>query len=206
MPTDLVVLAADKNTEYGLRGLLARHRSLGIRAISVQTYVHPNHDPGCAQKSHEFLHPFCEDYARAIVVFDHDGCGREHRTPIELEEDVRQQLAANGWGNRAAAIVIDPELESWVFAASPHVETCIGWSNGVRAKAWLHQQGFWPADAIKPPDPKAALEAALRKLKRPRSSSIYKCLAESVGLNSCVDPAFARLKGILQPWFPPVGE
>jgi hypothetical protein len=45
------------------------------------------------------------------------------------------------------------------------------------------------------------MEAALRHLRRPRSSSIYAQLAERVGLERCMDPAFIRLKEVLQSWF-----
>jgi hypothetical protein len=49
MPTDLVLLVADKNIEHGLRGLLSRPQALGIRSVTSKTYVHPQRDPGCAQ-------------------------------------------------------------------------------------------------------------------------------------------------------------
>ena len=101
MPTDLVLLTADKNIEHGLRGLLSRPEALGIRAIASKIYVHPQRDPACARKAHEFLRQFADDYHHALVVFDHEGCGREERAPTQLEEDVRQQLAANGWEDRA---------------------------------------------------------------------------------------------------------
>src|SRR5712671_1474520 len=121
MPTDLLLLTADKNIEYGVRGLLSRPEALGIRAVSSTIYVHPQRDPGCARRSHELLRQFSGDYDRALVVFDHHGCGLENRTPAQVEDGVRQLLAANGWGNRAEAVVIAPELEAWVFTASPHV-------------------------------------------------------------------------------------
>jgi len=38
MSADLIVLAADKNTEHGLRGLLNRPRALGIRSINFRIY------------------------------------------------------------------------------------------------------------------------------------------------------------------------
>ena len=54
----------------------------------------------------------------------------------------------------------------------------------------------------KPVRPKEAAEAALRKVRRPRSSNIYRKLAEVVSLQLCTDPAFLKLKSILQNWFP----
>ena len=39
-PKDLVVLAADKNMEFAVKGILGRFRSLGIREITVDFRVH----------------------------------------------------------------------------------------------------------------------------------------------------------------------
>jgi len=205
MPTDLVPLTADKNIEHGLRGLLSRPEALGIRAIASKIYVHPQRDPACARKAHEFLRQFADDYHHALVVFDHEGCGREERAPTQLEEDVRQQLAANGWKDRAQVVVIAPELEAWVFSASPHVETCLEWAGPVRLRKWLQDSGLWPGERAKPVDPKTALETVLAKLRRPRSSAIYESLGRSVGVGQCQDPAFNRLRTALQQWFPAEG-
>jgi hypothetical protein len=161
MPTDLVLLVADKNIEHGLRGLLSRPQALGIRSVTSRTYVHPQRDPGCAQKSHEFLRQFSADYDRALVVFDHHGCGRENRVPTQLEHDVRDLLWANGWDGRAQAIVIEPELEAWVFATSPLVERCLAWPGAEPLRQWLQNKGLWSQGREKPADPKAALETVL---------------------------------------------
>ena len=47
---DLVVLAADKDMEHALRGLLSRHKSLPIRQIAFDIFVHPQHDAACATR------------------------------------------------------------------------------------------------------------------------------------------------------------
>jgi hypothetical protein len=154
MSTDLVLLVADKNIEHGVRGLLARPLALGIHPIRSKFYVHPQRDPACARKSHEFLRQFSGDYDRALVVFDHQGCGLENRPPTKLEADVRQLLSANGWEGRADAVVIAPELETWVFSASPQVETCLAWAGPTRLRQWLEGQGLWLQQHPKPEDPK----------------------------------------------------
>ena len=203
MPTDLVLLAADKDIEHAMRGLLGRSQALGIRPLSSTIYVHPQHDAACARKAHDFLRQFSRDYARALVMFDHHGCGMEERMPDEIEGNVRQLLAANGWDDRADAIVIAPELEAWVFATSPQVETCLSWPGPESLRAWLEGQALWPNSLQKPADPKRALERTLAKLRRPRSSAIYEALANAVGLGQCQDRAFNRFRSILQSWFPP---
>jgi hypothetical protein len=205
MPTDLVLLVADKNIEHGLRGLLGRPLALGIRPVGSKIYVHPQRDPAPAQKPHELLRQFSSDYDKALVVFDHKGCGRENRSATQLEEDVRQLLSVNGWDSRGDAIVIVPELEAWVFATSSQVETCLTWSGPISLRKWLEAEGLWSPQHVKPADPKTALERALVKLRRPRSSAIYEDLARSVGFAQCQDLAFNRFKTVLQRWFPPIG-
>ena len=203
MPTDLILLVADKNIEYGVRGLLGRPQALGIRAVTSKIYVHPQRDPACAQKPHEFLRQFSRDYDRALVLFDHQGCGMENRTPSDVEGTVRQLLSANGWDTRADAVVIAPELEAWVFSAAPQVETCLSWTGPPPLRQWLETRGLWLQHHPKPADPKTALETALAKLRRPRSSAIYETLASAVGFGQCQDLAFNRFRTVLQNWFPP---
>lgn len=203
MPKDIVVLAADKNIDSAVRGLLSRPAALGIRPIQADTFVHPRHDPGCAREAHHFLRPFLGEYQHALVTFDRVGSGRESLSREELSEEVRSRISDHGWGERAAVIVLDPEIEVWVFAASPQVERCLGWpASKMRLRRWLEARGLWNRAEAKPRDPKAALERVLWEIKRPRSSAIYKCLGERVSFRDCTDPSFLRFRSVLANWFP----
>ncbi|MBN1910293.1 MAG: hypothetical protein JW818_11180 [Pirellulales bacterium] len=119
---DLVVLAADKSIEMALRGILGRHESLGIRSIRVDYLVHPEHDPGCAHNSDHLLRPYINSARHALVIFDLEGSGLESTSRNEIESELETNLARNGWSDRAAVIVISPELENWVWSDSPEVE------------------------------------------------------------------------------------
>lgn len=201
--TDLVILVADKNMEFGIRGLLSRGPSLGIRAITSDIYVHPERDPGCLLKAHHFLRPFLEDHDHALVMFDLQGCGREALTRQKLETEVEGNLSRSGWADRAACVVIDPELENWVWSDSPQVDRVLGWKGrNPSLRDWLRQQGHSTDDGDKPNRPKEAVEDALRVVRKPRSSALYRELAESVSLERCLDPAFMKLKELLAKWFP----
>lgn len=201
--SDLVVLAADKNMKFAIQGLLNRPEALGIRPVSSVFYIHPESDPGCLLRADAFLRPFINRFARAIVMFDREGCGREQNTREELEREVTSGLSRSGWGDRASVIVIDPELENWVFSDSPEVDTAIGWAGrNPSLRSWLERQNYLMVGQVKPSRPKEALEAALRHVRMPRSSSIYGQLAERVGLGRCTDRAFLNLKQRLQSWFP----
>ena len=75
---DLVILVADKQMEFAIRGLLGRYRALGIRQITYAIYRHPNSDPGCRLESDSFLRSFHSNFRYALVLFDRDGCGAEN--------------------------------------------------------------------------------------------------------------------------------
>lgn len=199
---DLVVLTADKNAQFALRGLLSRSKSLGIRKLEPDYYIHPGKDPGILGNAHEYLRTFTRTHAHALVLMDREGCGKETRSREELEQQIETALSRSGWGDRAAVIVIDPELDIWVWSDSPHVDTELGWAERTPSlRTWLHEQGFVSQGALKPARPKEALEAALRLVRMPRSSAIYQALAAKVGLSRCVDAAFLNLKTVLQHWF-----
>ncbi len=199
---DLVVLVADKNMEAVMVGLLGRPQSLSIHPISFDVFVHPRRDPGCLTGADDFLRPFSSAYHHALVLFDHEGCGRELVSPEALAVEVKARLEGTGWTDRAEAVVFAPELEIWAWTDSPHVPRCIGWADRVSPlREWLAEAGYWQPDETKPRQPKAAFEAALREVRKPRSSAIYGDLARSVSLKGHTEPAFLRLTQALQKWF-----
>ena len=205
---DLVIIVADKNLEHALNGLLSRPEALGIRAIEADIYRHPQHDPGCAVHGVEFISNFANQYRHGLLMFDHEGSGKETTTtPKALQESLNESFAISAWGEQARAIVLAPELEVWIWGDSPHVDEVTGWRNrepGLRQ--WLVGQGYLQEGEAKPSRPKEAFEAALREAQKPRSASLYLQIAERVSLRRCTDSAFIELKSILNDWFPPESE
>jgi hypothetical protein len=199
---DLVLLLADKNMQFAINGILSRPQSLSIRPVTWDTFVHPESDPGCLRRADAFLRPFVNQYRRAMVMLDREGCGRQHLPREELEAQVEESLARSGWDDRAAAVIIDPELENWVWSDSPEVERVLGWrEQDMQLRQWLSGKEFLSAGSRKPPRPKEAMQEVLRFVRKPRSSSIYGELARRVGFNRCEDPAFHKLKNTLSVWF-----
>lgn len=199
---DVIFLVADRNMEAAVRGLLSRRKSLGIRSLDAVVRTHPEKDPGCCLRAHDFLRAFRNRYSRAIVIFDREGSGREQVGREAIEADLEQRLAANGWADRARAIVIDPELENWVWSDSSEVDNALGWAGQAPGlRPWLVEKGFLQHGQTKPGRPKEAMEAALRLVRKPRSSAIYGELAERVSFRRCSDSAFLKLTTTLQAWF-----
>ncbi len=203
---DLVVLAADKDTEQALAGLLgARTKSLQIRPIQFDTVIHPQHDPGCLLQSGGILAGYLRSHARAVVVFDREGCGRDELTREALEKMV-ESLLAQAWADRVAVVVNDPELESWVWSNSPHLPDLLGWPKDAQTLPdWLVEQGYLDVVGhVKPARPKEAMAAVLRQVRKPRSAAIFRQIAEKVSFGKCTDPAFLKLLTTLRKWFPVV--
>jgi len=201
---DLVVLVPGKDDQEALDGLLStRRQSLGTRPISFEILVHPRRDPGCFHEAPDVLQPYMRRAAHAMAMFDLEGSGQESRTVPEVEADLRGRLDRAGWGGRAAVVVIDPELEAWVWSDSPHVDAVLGWAGRIPSmRQWLASENLWTAGNPKPAWPKDAFRAALRETSIQISSALFRELAEQVGLDRCQDPAFARMRSLLASWFP----
>lgn len=203
MPLDLVVLVPDKDIEQALGSLLKRHQSLGIRPLDeVKIITHPGRDPGVYNTGHALLDPFVGEAGHALIVFDRKWEGAPTKDPLQLARYVEQACHPQ-WGDKARCVCIDPEIENWIWSDSPHVHAVLGWSGRHEMIAWLRSQKLWPDGMPKPPDPKAAFEAATRKKNVVPSSSIFAELACHVSLKRCQDPSFLLLIKILKEWFPP---
>jgi hypothetical protein len=118
-----------------------------------------------------------------------------------LEGAVNTKLKAD-WGDKAASVVISPELEAWVWSDSPHVESELGWPSRLGGlRGWLEEKGLWGTGAEKPAGPKKAVEAATREAKVPWTAAVCRGLASNVSVDRCTDGAFQKLKAILNGWF-----
>jgi hypothetical protein len=135
-------------------------------------------------------------------MFDRKGCGKV-ATRLALEEEVETRLRQNGWEGRSAAVVIDPELEAWVWGDYAAVGSVLGWHRtDPTLQQWLAQEGFLRPGQHKPDHPKEAFERTLYTLRKPKSSSLYFDMASQVNTDGCLDSAFLKLRATLQNWFP----
>jgi hypothetical protein len=196
---DLIVLVADKNMEFTVKGILQRNESVNIRGISYKIMRHSQNDPGVYRAAHDFLRIYVNEYRYAIVMLDREGCGCADNS-VDIGRQIQSRLDNSGWNERSAVIILDPELEIWVWSDSPEVANCIGWSHN-ELRGWLHSHGDLSSDTYKPRNPKIILENVLKIKNIPRSSSIYYKLATRVSFNRCTDSAFLKFKNTLQHWF-----
>ncbi|MBD2183354.1 methylation-associated defense system protein MAD4 [Aerosakkonema funiforme] len=202
---DLIVLVADSQQEAVINTLLEeRYRSLGIRQLQKQQnfaiYAHPNRDPGVYGEASQFLSLYINQFTYALVLLDAEWKGSPGAS--QIKEKVQTSLNQNGWENRSATIVIEPELEIWVWSSSDEVPNVLG-------KSWdeirniAQQKKYWQQEAVKPHRPKELMEEVLRQARKHPSADLFINLAKKVSLVRCEDAAFQELKERLQEWFPP---
>jgi hypothetical protein len=202
---DLIALVADADMEASVRGILSRPSALGIQPISFDVKRHVQRDAGCRSGAHDFLRLWLHTFRYAVVLFDHEGCGKEQEVRDAVEREVEKRLEANGWRGRCATVVIAPELESWVWSDSIVVDDILGWGHhdpGLRE--WVRSEtDFWKGQQAKPGRPKEAFEAALRNVGKPKSAALFEELAGRVSVERCLDPSFHKFKRVLSEWFQP---
>ena len=113
-----------------------------------------------------------------------------------------QNLHANGWAqDRCSVIVIDPELEIWLWQDNANVAQAIGFT-GPSLRQHLQQVGKWPVGAAKPLDPKKTIQRFITGHKGLNTKVIYSRIARSVSVAGCTDLAFQSFAGTLRGWFP----
>ncbi len=176
-------------------------RLLGIRAINYQVLAHSERDSGVYHQAELFLQPLVPLYDHALVSIDFAFRGAP-KEASDLQASIAHRLHRNGWNKgNCQVIVLEPELEAWVWSASNKVPQVLG-------RTWdeIHSlaaaRGYWHEGQPKPHQPKALLDALLVPQKRVRDARLFMDLAAQVSLHGCTDPAFNLLRATLTRWFP----
>ena len=203
---DVVVLVADKDFEETVGALLRRTDDLDIGSFRFEVRRHPNRDNGCRTGAANFLRPFLRRYRRSLVLFDRHGCG-SNLSRKEIQDGVETDLSKNGWADRTKAIVIDPELEAWVWGDVVRISSILGWGEDTAGLLrCLRSRSLWEPHGAKPSDPKRAMrtvmECAPSGRRRKRSARMFHEIANSAAVDRCRDPAFNELRCTLRAWFP----
>lgn len=201
---DLIVLVADLDAEQTLKTLFTeRTKSLGIRPIAFKVLREKDRDPGVVKNGVSLMRNYVNRADYALVLLDYEGSGREKKfSATELEKHLEDQLHRNGWldeqgHSRVGVIVLDPELEMWVWSPSQEVV------NTLRLGTKTVQDFLSEFETLpngKPKHPKEVMQIALRRVKQPRSARIFQELAQSVSLRTD-ERAFTKLRQLLQIWF-----
>lgn len=205
---DCVFLLADGTMEAMFQGFFGRdgcHHSLETRPFSFDSQediVSGTNDPRTYTQAHELL-SYQRTHLHAVIVLDKEWSGSPGVDQIRL--DIRRNMMASGWDEDAfEVIVIDPELENWLWQESPHLVDAFQYDGLQPLRHWLRDQDppMWLDGETKPVRPKEAVEAVLRMTKVPRSAAIYRQITERVSIRRCTDPSFALFCECMRRWFP----
>lgn len=208
---DCIFLVADKQMESVFKGFLKErnnyHVSLGTRPFTCEIKAdRAGNDPGLYMRSHELLRPYCHTHQHAVVVLDQDWQGAPEVETIRTK--IKNDLVENGWhGENVEVIVIDPELEIWLWQDSPHIANVFQFDYYPHPslRSWLEHKGMWASAQLKPTKPKKAFELLSVEARIPHSGAIYSKIVQRVSVSGCTDTAFRLLLETLQRWFPPEG-
>ena len=204
---DLVVLVADSDQKALIETFINRLiRTNVISTITFEVIKNPMRDSGNFNDSPDFLRHYIRNFRFAIVLFDFEGSGAEAKfnNRTDAESNLEKRLVRNGWKNKSAVIVIEPEIEIWLWAKKYSVAHAIGWKEkeqGFPLHRWLEINGWLSPAKTKPSRPKEYYEEVLKRINVPRSSSIFSKIADSVSYNNCTDESFQKFLNILKNWF-----
>ena len=216
---DCVFLLADGQMVAIFQSFLQQprfHDRLGTASFSytlldagcVPRATAPRNDPGVYHRAHELLRGPRATHRRAVVVLDLQW--GHALTTEDIQSSIRANLCRCGWLEAdVAVIVIEPELEAWVWQDHPLIDEVFyrNRSKAERAalpalRQWLREQGLWPAACAKPPDPKLAVTRARQAFGAGAPVAIYTSICSRVSPQRCQDAAFLALRSTLQGWFP----
>lgn len=202
---DLFILVADKDSEQCVLALLARWSALaqfGIRSFTFDVRVHPKKDGGCRTKSLDLMRAVQRSYRYGVVLFDHEGCGAEDTAASTVAGEVQNELEINGWADRVAVLLHEPELENWIWTGHDRMAQTAGWPGKQELYAHLGTMGWALKTNGKPVRPKESFEGALRTKRVQWSSALFGEIAEHAPLRRCQDPTFKAFMTQLAQWFP----
>jgi hypothetical protein len=166
---DVIFHLADKHMEEGLRSFFARdnwHHALGCERFLVDPesqsdiFRVPGHtDCGIWKHAHENLQLFREQYRYAVIVLDAEF--DPYPGASVLQEDISKGMIASGWDeDRFSVVVIQPELEAWLWAPNQNVALAFGHENFDGLRGLLEAQNLWNPGDPKPHDLKRARDLA----------------------------------------------
>lgn len=203
----LVILTADGTMNAVFTAFFNRpgwHQTLGCHPFELRPeqdilYVPGQTDGAIHNRAHEFLRPYLSTHDRALVVLDQQFGGE--RPAAQVRDDIVERMNRNGWSPNNDVVVIDPELEVWLWQDKPQIARAVG-HTGQPLRAMLRESGEWPAHASKPTHPKDTLQQLIRTNRAGAPMAVYTRIVKAVGVKGCDDAAFHHFRDTLRGWFP----
>ena len=214
---DVIFHLADEHMEKGLRAFFSRddwQYALGCKQFDIDPLsqqdifrVAGHTDGGIWKHAGTNLRLFTDKYRFAVIVLDADF--EPHPGADVLQEDIAKAMVEAGWDlERFAVIVIQPELEAWLWAPNLNVAKAFGHADFDVLRGNLERERLWTAGDPKPHDLKRARDHAARLGGKKTGGPIFKGVFSEISKRACdrcVEPGFIALRAALRKWFPPEG-
>lgn len=211
MKRPLLFLLADKDMQELCKGCFIDRadwaHAFACREIDIvdrDLVVPPGEkDPGLFARAHELARPFLATHDHLVVLLDSAWQGSPGSRPIERR--LRDRLERNGWSHDHVQIIaIEPELEAWAWCDRNALCQALSDELDPPRRASL-RSSLQAAEGKEEQvgDPKAELAKLRARLRIPASSAQFRRFAKVARIETCQDPAFARLRAALRRWFPP---
>lgn len=124
------------------------------------------------------------------------------KSPLEIEMELERELNNGLWQDCNAVIVIEPELENWVWTNSLHTAKAMGWNDLESLHRWLIERNWLKPDAAKPERPKEAMQAAVEQMRKTTISSVtFQSIAQKASFKSCTSASFQKFQSTITAWF-----
>ncbi len=135
---DLFFLVADSNMEYAIRGFFERgatHQILGCRPFEFDpgrdrdiVVAAGDNDPGLYVRANEWLKARATGYRHVVVMIDAEWEGSPGAEAIRNK--LGKHIEDAGWAAAdGLGLVLEPEVDIWLWSDSPHSATTMGWDS-----------------------------------------------------------------------------
>jgi len=88
-------------------------------------------------------------YQHGLLMLDWEGCGSPEKNAGLEEESLNRQLQEK-WDTRAGSIVIDPELDVWIWGSDQALAPVIDWDLSGSIRDFIASKGFELDHNLKP--------------------------------------------------------
>lgn len=204
---DLFLLTADADALAFMQSILARHDALGIRPVTVEPIRHTMKDAGLIKDGPETARLYKRKCRKALLLWDYHGSGHEHQlSPDDSAAKMQERLDGVMWIDSSGAVNIVPELEEWLWHATPAIKRYFGVTQ-LQLTAWMSEYAtkkLSTVEDITRSAPKELFEfICLEKLKRSISPRDFEEMGRIASIRSLQkNSSFAKIVTLLQDWFP----
>lgn len=215
-PYDLVVLFADQDAKLMFERVIERGQQRGcIRALRWRSLRDPRRDAAVAQDPARVLEPFFGGRSKVMVVWDHDGSGREGEPPASVEAAATRALTRRGFvAADVLCVALVPELEAVLMPLWDRVAQALvqrrrapAPSDAAVAGRLARRHGVDASlglEHFKQSMPKEAWLALVVEAGRQPSARLFEELGDELSIPALkATPAVDRVTKQLQAWFPP---